>query len=790
MLRHACPLLVLVACTDAATIQPGTCGNYVLEPGEDCDQPGSACTSACRIACDPTMRGSACASPTAIDGSCCPGGFTCGVDRTCHAPSGKLSTADIAAPFDVSEFRVADVDGDQIDDLLGVSSSAVTLLYGATDTPLAQGASAIAPFATGAPTLGDLDGDGRPDVVIPSTGGIAAYQTTTGTIEPVAFPTAAVPYVEHLRLAALDPTSLVQLDLITQNGSGGNLELSLDGNPPVPLCGTASGSAALHGRALHPYKDGTAVRVPVMLASGAGIAVCVQNAAVASDYILLATSFSGDEADSDGEVFAATVTGASCPDLFVPFIAKTDGTEQTLLLPGTGSAGSCTFGTDPEGSDLPTSVFHMSGISLASAHVYIPTATPSVITSAGIFTVATNPLTHKRTATLVTPPTRSWRFALVADLDGNGADDIVTLGTAQDVEVLIQLIASPTGVPQWNDFRIPTAEAAELATTGDFDGDGVVDVAIATADPADPRAAELGVAWGGSEGYATLQPVGRFGEFDQVVTQDLVDTSVPPGFDHSEDLVVAHGGDDPTDPSDPAELVDVFGAADRDLGAPFDFESTFGNGSNQTRGAGAAVLIGKFGAGGALGALALFQSSPTGKIQTSQNNAALIDLTYQPYDSFTFDSARETDFQTCKTVGNPNTFCALDARYVTVSLGGGDLALGFRSDALPTGETSCIAYYQAAAGAPSFGYLPCSDDVKAAQSNVSFARVIENGTPDVAVVLGHGSNQAKASFAAQVFGVTMAGTTPSLGGEIDLSAEINGFLYPGAAPSDPAACMD
>src|SRR6266850_7957008 len=134
-LAHAVVVALLAACTDVAAIQPNVCGNHVFEPqvGEDCDQAGSACTSQCRIACDPAMRGTTCAAE--IDGSCCPGGFTCGLDSVCHAPTGQLAT-DATQALPLLGFVIGDLDDDGRQDLIGSSSSAVFVRHGAATSPL------------------------------------------------------------------------------------------------------------------------------------------------------------------------------------------------------------------------------------------------------------------------------------------------------------------------------------------------------------------------------------------------------------------------------------------------------------------------------------------------------------------------------------------------------------------------------------------------------------------------------------------------------------------------------
>src|SRR5512135_1533348 len=170
-------LVLLGACTDEATIEPNTCGNHVLEQGEDCDQPGAACTATCRFAC---VRG---ASDCTTAGNCCPADMACGIDGACHAPTGTLSPSEVSASFDVSEFRAIDLDGDGVSDVLGTSQGSVLARYGSIDAPLAALVSREAPFSNGQNAFGDYNGDGHIDVVLPTTGGLFAFDTASGAPE-------------------------------------------------------------------------------------------------------------------------------------------------------------------------------------------------------------------------------------------------------------------------------------------------------------------------------------------------------------------------------------------------------------------------------------------------------------------------------------------------------------------------------------------------------------------------------------------------------------------------------
>src|SRR5690242_4310412 len=98
--RFAIAAIVIAGCAAYDPIQPNTCGNGVVEDGEDCDVVGGPDAAGC-VAC----RWS-CASTT------CPEGWGCGRDGECRQGTGTYKERGAPSDEDVSEFVLADLDGD------------------------------------------------------------------------------------------------------------------------------------------------------------------------------------------------------------------------------------------------------------------------------------------------------------------------------------------------------------------------------------------------------------------------------------------------------------------------------------------------------------------------------------------------------------------------------------------------------------------------------------------------------------------------------------------------------
>src|SRR5438105_6362534 len=135
--------LCLFACTNFDPIPRGTCGNGVLEPGEDCDSTAASCVK-CAVTCTTPQD-----CPTAD--------YACGVDRFCHAPGGALAAPANAGAFEASELVVTDVDHDGTGDALGLSKTSIVIRHGDAAGTLGIADSFITPAPPGTAAFGRPD---------------------------------------------------------------------------------------------------------------------------------------------------------------------------------------------------------------------------------------------------------------------------------------------------------------------------------------------------------------------------------------------------------------------------------------------------------------------------------------------------------------------------------------------------------------------------------------------------------------------------------------------------------
>src|SRR3569623_1697794 len=164
-------LLGLTACTTFEPVARDTCGNGVLEAGEDCDSSDATCVH-CAVTCSKPA-------------DCPTDAYTCGVDGVCHAPAGALGTPIEARSFPVDDYQITDVDHDRIGDVVGVSRTSLIVRHGDVGASLSRTDTQVTPSQTGPAAFGDVDNDGTLDVTMATADGMVTYASPFGTLSPL-----------------------------------------------------------------------------------------------------------------------------------------------------------------------------------------------------------------------------------------------------------------------------------------------------------------------------------------------------------------------------------------------------------------------------------------------------------------------------------------------------------------------------------------------------------------------------------------------------------------------------
>jgi hypothetical protein len=573
------------------------CGDSVLSAGEDCDgryvMPGGICgdvgtRNECLYVCS--------------DGVSCPEGWGCGLDGRCYQPQPELDvvTSGELLPGGIS--TVTDVDGDGVGDLAGSDGLRLSVSFGGDTDAFSSGFFLGLPNQTGDPWFGDVDGDGPADVVIPQERALLAF-TGAPTRE----------YVSRLFSRAREPVRAATGTTLEADGDILSETLVLtenDAGSTMRLLGVTCG-------ALIPLPDGLQVSdlTSPLYATGSTYEKGVPRADLDGDGIsefalaftgrrklYLYTSDGSTDGDpatctrptayqkapeitlpeelglADSEVLFVDVDGDANLDILLPLgqpypdvpldfdflnpvssvwvaYGAGDGTFGTALeeLPGlspvaTTSVGGPLAGGDLDGDGLADYVMP-SGIFLA-----VPPAGDAFVSVAG-------------------PRASTWTEAAVIDVNADGFLDVITIGSGRGIDWFVN--AGAVALPgRFNRYIVDTESNASHLSTGDFNGDFSIDVAVVEVDRTssqDQLTVVLGVG-AGLPGQA--QPNGHLGKttwfMEAAVLQDL-SRADGAEIDGISDLVILSSAD-PFDELAPAtqeaRFYDMLGSTTQKLLSP------------------------------------------------------------------------------------------------------------------------------------------------------------------------------------------------------------------------------
>jgi hypothetical protein len=171
--RASLALLVALAASCASLEEltaDGSCGNKVLEDGEDCDGFGESSDSECSAAGRAHACRYVCGLAATRPGATCPSGWICGTDGICRDHARRFGELEPILALDRPPIA-ADLDGDESADLVAVGFSGVTAWFGDGRRGFGSEVPIEVPELTDLEVL-DLDLDEKADLVVTTPAGL------------------------------------------------------------------------------------------------------------------------------------------------------------------------------------------------------------------------------------------------------------------------------------------------------------------------------------------------------------------------------------------------------------------------------------------------------------------------------------------------------------------------------------------------------------------------------------------------------------------------------------------
>ena len=498
----ACGLAALAACHDLPEL--GTCGNGIVEAanGEACDDRGASatCTASCELLCtsSPGTASYVVVPGTSTDTSTgdayCPDtSYRCGADRICRAPSGKFAPLAAALPFDVGGSPVlGDVDNDGLPDLVGTSATNIYVRFGSTaGTPLGalvvqEAPSANAPYAIFDLHPGSTDPMRSDTMIAIPTEGVALLRSNGERFTPeLDLPVKLAG--ETRGLVVRDPDPTVGDVAITVQTRSANPSITVV-RPPIGMPGiTMQELPPCVGLANQGWR-----MVDVKAAPDRSSFVVVTQRdnpaqpALQPWHVCRYTHAGTTWALADFELAppapSSIVLANLDADPCLELVVRSDGAPGLAMIDAAGAG--CGF--TPAVVPLPIAG---PGAALLAAGQIVAGGSDELVLADGVYRSCTGADCGAATAgtfVRVAAPTQvPWNAAAVADLNGDGALDVVAARAGEaDVDVV-----RGGAVP--NVYRANTSEPVANLVAGDFDGDRLGDVAMVESSPPGDRVTVL-----------------------------------------------------------------------------------------------------------------------------------------------------------------------------------------------------------------------------------------------------------------------------------------------------------
>lgn len=556
-----------------------SCGNGVVEAGEDCDafgreQPGcrpAGQPGACHFECN--------REPSGAEGTC-PVGFGCDSTSVCRRAKGDFADVELAIPGEATSLLAGDFDGNGSADVLSVEESGVFGLSRPTIHFFDANGVIEGPWATtkliASPAVLDVSGDGHADLVSSSFASLVVLlgQSDRSLI------TAISPsfFLENTKLRLI-PVSDLPVDQTTQvvilverDGQNALGVTSADDPGLTTIAELPAGIDELSGEpALADIDEDESAAPCLDLVLGyegaAGVSVyqsCEWDESGALVWRKEATTAPvpfDPPSTVAGPPLLADFDGDGHADLFVdstdgPRVAWGDGHELGPLTPyDLANADPIPRNAEP----APIAAGDLTGDGLAD-----------FIDPTGLLLAVRQPggsVAYRRSQGPRVPP---WTEARIADFSGDGLLDVVVASAdVADLEFIMG-----TGTLRPNPFVIPTRGPPQELSVGDFDGDTLPDLAYEeSSDGAELDAVAVSFGQHHAPLGASLR-VARLQGIEQIVAAS------EHGQNAVADLLITHGLAGESGSGAAVSL--IAGSGDRQLIAPILFNNYAADGSLET----------------------------------------------------------------------------------------------------------------------------------------------------------------------------------------------------------------
>lgn len=560
------------SCATLPELEAGVCGNAIVESErEDCDgfatEPGTHCRPAgapdgCRFDC---LQGADGAAHT------CPHGWGCGTDGICRRGTARFERLGERIEEDALELAAADFDADGRDDVLVSSPSEQRIHY---FDPGALAKTVTVASTPTRPAIGALTaGDGWADLALNVGYGLGVLRGRDDrTLVPTQYPFFPPPEGATAHLFAVDDDDefgdavyfFSNINLLgAVDGSCCTIRRVTKGASPPNVFVVDQGADALAGPIprgrLHPdapcesfvvgFRGDTRFTVytpcaaapldeiPIPLSDGAKLYRGVFLVDANGDGYLDVVGGSSEPCVTGGDCCGTeTAFGSASGFTSDPTLATIDGRALDGFLSATG--GTCADGVDAP--EAPLAMGDLSGDGIADI-------VAADLISLGYLDESSGKPYYFPTFGHNTAP---WSEATIADLNDDGFADV--LGGSKVISGIDFLHGTGTGV--FNPLSLPTQRPTAHFSLGDFDGDGVSDLAFSELSDADPSAPPntTGDSLSVLFGRTSIAPEGpvRMGKLDHV--QQLVSgqsAEYPLPYDAVTDLAVVSQRDGATTPT-------------------------------------------------------------------------------------------------------------------------------------------------------------------------------------------------------------------------------------------------